>query len=92
MEKNNKFFVDVKALDTINDGSKNSKFSILELIILKLLLVSFFNFVKKLHFFLFDSTKNILETPNIYKTAPGNPAPVPKSIMLPFKFLQKIYS
>ena len=52
-----KFFVDVKALDTINFGSKNSKFSILELTILKLLLVSFFKIFKKLHFFLFDSTR-----------------------------------
>ena len=92
MEKNNKFFVDVKALDTIKDGSKKSKLSIRELTMLKLLLVSFFNFVKKLHFFLFDSTKNIFEAPNIDKTAPGKPAPVPKSIILPFKFLQKIYN
>ena len=51
MEKISKFFVDVKALDTIKDGSKNSKFSILELTMLKLLLVSFLSFVKKLHFF-----------------------------------------
>ena len=50
IEYNNKFFVEVKALDTINDGSKNSKFSILELIMSKLLLVSFFNVAKKLHF------------------------------------------
>ena len=62
MEKSSKFFVDVKALDTIKDGSKKSKFSILELIMLKLLLVSFFNFVKKLHFFLFDSIKKIFNT------------------------------
>ena len=70
MEKKSKFFVDVKALDTIKDGSKKFKFSILELTMLKLLLVSFFNFVKKLHFFLFDSTKKIFEAPNIDKTAP----------------------
>ena len=58
---------------------------------LKSLLVSFFNFVKKLHFFLFDSTKTIFDAPKIDRTAPGNPAPVPKSTILPFKFLQKIY-
>mgnify|MGYP003303079382 CR=1 FL=1 len=43
---------------------------------------------KKLHFFLLDSIKKIFETPKIDKTAPGKPAPEPKSTMFPFKFLQ----
>ena len=34
------------------------------------------------------SVKDIFDAPKIDRTAPGNPAPVPKSIMLPFKFLQ----
>ena len=92
MEKCNKFFVDVRALDTIKDGSKNSKFSILELIMLKLLFVSCFNFDKKLHFFLFVSIKKIFETPKIERTAHGNPAPEPKSSIFPSNFLQKTYN
>ena len=43
-------------------------------------------------FFLLDSIRKIFETPSIDKTAPGKPAPEPKSIMLPFKFLQKTYN
>ena len=84
--------MEVNALETINDGYKKSKFSILELIMLKLLFVYFFNTVKKLHFFLLDSTKKIFETPKIDRTAPGKPAPEPKSIMFPFRFLQKRYN
>ena len=87
-----RFFVDVKALDTINDGSKNSKFSILELITLKSLFVSFFKFIKIYIFFYLILLNKVFETPKIDKTAPGNPAPEPKSIIFPLISLQNLYS